>query len=355
MARKVTINKGNYSLDTPERESLFNKKRAFGVEMDFYRSRQEWEAFPKNAYISDYPILVDIELSSFCNLKCPFCYTISDRYKRKINAKLMDFKLFKKVVDEIGRRVFSIRLSLRGEPTLHPNFIEAIEYAKKSGIREVSTLTNGSKLTLELFTKAMAAGLDWITVSFDGLYGTYEKNRYPLKFDAIYKRLKKIKEFKEKNGKIKPVVKIQSVWPAIAENPSEFYDKMSVVSDLVAFNPIIDFNRTTGNEEIEYEKDFSCPQIYQRLVIGADGRAMMCSNDEESEHVIGDAYKESIYDIWHCEKLNEARKLLQEKGGFKKIGICKKCYLPRKTKDDIAEVNGRKVIVKNYVSGGAAC
>lgn len=347
--KNVKINKGNYSLDTKEREEEFTKKRAFGVEADYYQNRKEWDEFAKQQYVAQYPLLVDLELSSVCNLHCPFCYTISDEFKKKVNTKLMDFELFKKVIDEIGDKVFAIRLSLRGEPTLHPHFLDCIKYAKEKRIKEVSTLTNGSRMTLDLYKKCVEAGLDWITWSFDGLYEEYEKNRNPLKFDVSYGNLSDIQKYREENDIKKPVIKIQTVWPAIQKNPTEYYEKMSKVSDLVAFNPLIDFTHPTPFEEIQFEENFCCPQVYQRLVIGADGLAMMCANDEENLNVVGDANKETIYEIWHGEKLTKVRQTINEKDGFKKIEACRLCFLPRCTREDHATVCGRDLIVRNYV------
>lgn len=348
MRNKKFINKGNYSLDTVEREELFNKNRAFGIGEKYHKYRKQWEDFATCRFVSEHPLQVDLELSTVCNLNCRFCYTVLNGYKEKIKARFMSFVLFKKIIDEITDKVFAVRLSLRGESTLNPDFIRAIKYAKKKGIKEVSTLTNGSKLTLEFFEQIMQAGIDWITLSFDGLYEEYEKNRVPLKFEAMYEQLKEIKEFKEKKKAVKPVIKIQSIWPAISNNPAEFYNKMSRVSDLVAFNPLINFNYNE-NSAIQYEGYFSCPQIYQRLVVGADGLVMLCTNDERSEYIIGDANKEKIHEIWHGERMNNARDMHARKNGFKNMAICRKCYLPRKTKQDTAEVNGRIVLVRNYV------
>ena len=58
-----------------------------------------------------------------------------------------------KIINEIEDKVPAVRLSLRGEPMLHPNFIECVRYAKNRQIKEISTLTNGSKLTPEYFTE----------------------------------------------------------------------------------------------------------------------------------------------------------------------------------------------------------
>lgn len=349
MQRNIPINKGNYSLDTPARENSFTQMRAAGVEEAYARNRREWEEFPRAFHVAEYPLLVDLELSSLCNLKCPFCYTITPDFKNKVGARLMDFGLYKKIIDEIGGKVFAIRLSLRGEPMVHPQFTEAICYAKQNGILEVSTLTNGSRLTPDFFTEIMEAGIDWITVSFDGLYGEYERNRFPLKFEEMYRRLEKACEIKRRAGRVKPVIKIQTVWPAIEKNPGEFFEMMARVSDLVAFNPIIDFAHPTPYYQIQFEPGFSCPQLYQRLVVGADGLVMMCSNDEENEYVVGNACEETIHTIWHGSKLTEARKIHRQNEGFRQIGICRKCYLPRKTREDRFEVNGRPLIVRNYV------
>lgn len=348
MKKNIPINKGNYSLDTAEREELFNRNRAFGVEDAYTENRAQWEDLPRQCSVPDFPLLVDLELSSLCNLNCPFCYTLADGFKEKIKATLMDFSLFKKVVDEICGKVFGIRLSLRGEPTIHPQFIEAVRYAKSKGVQEVSTLTNGSNLTAEFFTQAMEAGIDWITVSFDGLDEEYEKNRRPLKFEEMYRRLSDIARIKKSAGRVKPVIKIQSVWPAIEKDPAGFYEKMALVSDLVAFNPIIDYSSHPAAQKIPYEKNFICPQLYQRLVVGADGRVLLCANDEESEHVVGDARTQSVHEIWHGEPMNEVRRMHLQQDGFLQMPLCCKCYLPRKTREHSVQVSGRTVVVRNY-------
>ncbi len=348
MKNEIIINKGNYSFETDKREELFHKYKGEGWSQDYQQYRVNWEEYPKKQFVSKYPLLVDIELASVCNLKCPMCYTISDEFKQKVNAKLMDFDLFKKIVDEIAGDVPAIRLSLRGESTLHPMFIECIQYAKDKGINEISFLTNGSKLDRENFIKMMDAGASWITVSFDGLGEEYEKIRKPLKYEETLAKIKEIKEIKKEFDVNKPVIKIQGIWPSIRVNPEEFYNTLAPYVDSVAFNPLIDF--TKRPEDKVFIDNFYCPMIYQRLVIGADGLVMMCSNDEENTHVIGNANEETVYDIWHGEKLNRVRELHKKTNGYKDLEVCRNCYLPVETEDgERATVNDREIIIKNYV------
>lgn len=345
--KQVPINKGNYSMDTPEREARFHAHLGEGWDQSYRVYRANWAEWPAQQYIADYPLLVDLELASICNLRCPMCYTITREFRKHVNAKIMDFALFTRVIDEIGGKVPALRLSLRGESTVHPNFVECIRYAKQKGIKEVSTLTHGGRLTLDFFRRIQEAGIDWITVSIDGIEDTYERIRKPIKFGDIVAKLKAIKDEKDSRRLHKPVIKVQGIWPAIQEHGADaYYNVFAPIVDLVAFNPLIDY--LSNDKDIDYVDDFTCPQQYQRLVVGADGLVMKCSNDEENREVIGDLNKQTVHEVWHGEPMRKVRALHLERQGFMKSPVCRRCYLPRKTIDEEAVLGDRKFIVRNY-------
>ncbi|MCG6167586.1 radical SAM protein [Leptospira sp. FAT2] len=347
----IPINKGQFTLETVERETMFEKNRASDDPEGYKEYRRQWFENPKQHKQNDYPLHVDIELASICNLKCPMCYTVTKEFKEKVNTKLMSWELYTKIIDEIGPAgVYSIRLSLRGESFLHKRIIDCVKYAKDKGIKEISTLTNGVKLDEAMFAKIMEAGIDWITISFDGIGETYERIRKPAKFDRAVEKIKNYQQIKKEAGRVKPVIKVQSVLPAIRDRFEEYYDIFSPITDMVSSNPLIDYLQNDGKDLIEYVPNFSCSQLYQRLVIGADGLAMMCSNDEENDYVVGDANKESIHEIWHGEKLNIARDLHRKHLGVEAYGICRKCYLPRQTEPEELNLHGRKVLAENYTN-----
>lgn len=352
MREQTPINKGNYSMEPLEREEQFEKYRAEGWEDEYFKYRKRWNENAKKHIVEEWPTHVDIELSTICNLKCPMCYTITDEFKKCVGTQFMDKDLFEKIVDEIEGHVPSVRLSLRGEATLHPNFIEMIRYAKSHGIGEVSFLTNGSKLSDEFIREIIDAGADWITVSIDGINKDYDEIRKPLKFEETFQKIKRFYEIKKELGRHKPVIKIQGIWPAIKKNLETYYNMFEPITDLIAFNPLIDY--LDNDSDIIYEEDFVCPQLYQRIVVASNGQVFMCSNDEESMNPIGNMKSQTIYDIWHGERLNEIRKK-HENGDFKSIPLCRKCYLPRATEDnECAILNGRKIVIKNYIGRNQA-
>ncbi|WP_299290877.1 radical SAM/SPASM domain-containing protein [Nitrosopumilus sp.] len=345
----MKINKGQFRLSSRTQNFKFELHRGQGHLFSYIKNRVKWHLYPRFHHVPKFPSHVDVELSSLCNLSCPMCYTTTDEFKKKINRKHMDFDLFKKIIDECSEyNLFSIRLSLRGEAFLNENIYEMIEYAKDKGIKEVSTLTHGGFLDEKGFQKLIDLDLDWLTISFDGIGETYDKIRYPLKFDDAVSKIKKYSEIKQKRGVVKPVIKVQTVWPAISKNPEDFYNTFNSITDQVASNPLIDY---LGNDtDIEYENNFTCPQLWERLVIGADGTVMMCSNDEFEEYKLDNVNEDSIFNIWHGKKLTDARKIHLKHTGMTDLSPCKKCYLPRKTKRDTTDVDGRLIGIDNYVN-----
>ena len=349
----IPINKGHFDLETSDRATSFSDKLGRGWESEYQEYRRLWEDLPIRKEVRDYPVLVDLELSSRCNLSCPMCPTISEEFIEKrvkpFKKGIMDFDLVKKIIDEVAGNVYALRLSWVGEPLLHPKFLDIVRYAKQNGIKEVSFLTNGTKLSLEYFRKLAQAGADWITISVDGMGENYNRIRTPLRFDETIEKIRAIKRYKEELGLEKPVIKIQGVWPAVRDNPEDFYNTLSPLVDLVAFNPLIDYLHK--DTDIVFEENFSCSQYYQRLVIASNGDAAMCSNDDNVTVVVGNAFKQSIHQIWHGEKMQHLRDIHSRKDGFKEINACARCYYPRKMiPDEIVMINGRKIYIENYVN-----
>lgn len=347
------VNKGHYELEPPERVNEFKRKLSKGWRSEYNNYRKLWEELPQRKVISNYPLLVDLELASKCNLTCPMCPTTTAEFNEKrvlpFASGLMDYELIKKIIDEVVGKIYSLRLSWIGEPTLHPRLVDSIRYAKDRNIPEVSFLTNGTKLNLRYMKELIDAGLDLLTISIDGLGETYNKIRKPLRFDKTIKKLTDLKHYKDTNQLNKPVIKIQGIWPAIKENPTLFYNTLEPLVDLIAFNPLIDYLHNDTN--IVYEEHFYCPQPYQRVVIGANGKASMCSSDDFMDIDVGDANTQSIYEIWHGDKLKRIREQHLKENGFMALKPCKNCFYPRKMEaSETTIINGRKVIIENYIN-----
>ncbi len=327
----------------------FDYKRGSGHLSAYLMNRFRWHYYPRLRFVSRFPDHVDIEISSVCNMKCPMCYTITDEFKKNIKRKYMELNLFKKIIDECAKYgTYSIRISLRGEPFIHKDVIQMIRYAKDKGIKEVSSLTNNLAMTPALFKDAMVAGLDWLTISFDGLGETYEWIRQPARFEESYEKIKEYKRIKERSHSWKPVIKVQTVWPAIKDNAKEYCNAFKPYVDDIAINPLIDYLHK--DEIITYEDNFVCPVLYQRLPISSDGTIPLCFNDGFNEHPIGNANSDNIYDIWQGEKLKKARELHKKHKGVELLPPCKQCYLPRKTQPVTEHIGNKKIVIDKFIN-----
>jgi len=346
----MKINKGQVKITTKTKNWSFEFKRGKGHIFSYLVNRIRWHFYPRINYVSKFPDHIDIEISSACNLKCPMCYTITDEFKKDVKVGLMDFELYKKLIDECAKyKPYSIRISFRGEAFLHPQIFDIIKYAKDSGIKEVSSLTHGGMLDDEKFRKLIDVGLDWLTISFDGVGETYNKIRAPNKYDEQITKIKRFSKIKKELGKVKPVIKIQSIWPAIAEKPEEFYETFEGFVDQIATNPLIDYSEDRA-KGAQYIENFTCPVLWQRLSVGADGRVLLCINDEMGSEILGDVNKESIYDIWHGKKLQKARDIHLKHKGVDELFPCKNCTYPRKITENEYKIGERNVKGFDYIN-----
>ena len=298
----MEINKGNYSVDTPERFKHYMAARAYGSEKAFYEYRKNWEVYPTTQYVSEYPLSLEFQISDVCNMKCPFCYRGQEGYVPDAD-KFMDFELFKKAVDEVAHKVPSIRFNSSGESVLHPQFLEMIKYAKDRGAVEVSFITNSKAITPELFEKMLLAGVDWITVSVDGLYEDYDKNRYPLKFEETYQRLKEMKQIKERYCTLKPAVNVQGIWTLIEPYIDEYIEVMSKVSDYVNYNAFIDISKIEKEtDKSNNEPNFTCAEPFQRMYISC-ARFMRFGTEKNFLYYVRNVPVRGDIRKWKCAKI----------------------------------------------------
>jgi len=138
---------------------------------EYVEYRRKWNENPQKFIVGDFPIHVDIETITTCNLKCFMCVQSYD----PPDPMKMDFKVFKKVIDECaGKGVCSIKTQYRGEPLLDTRMPDMIKYAKEKGILEVMFNTNATLLSEGTAKALIDAGLDKIICSVDG----YTKDVY---------------------------------------------------------------------------------------------------------------------------------------------------------------------------------
>ena len=85
-----------------------------------------------------------IEISDFCNLRCPICYASSGP-DRKLHRDLATIERMLDAVVRNERHPDVVQIS-GGEPTLHPDFFRVLDMARERPITHLMVNTNGTRI-----------------------------------------------------------------------------------------------------------------------------------------------------------------------------------------------------------------
>ena len=287
----------------------------------FEEYRRKWFANPVNFEAGDFPLNIDIEATSRCNLRCPFCATTYMPYKKGF----MDFDIFKKIIDEGAEYALpAIKLNYRGEPLLHPRTPDMVRYAKEKGVMDVYFNTNGVLLTADISGRLIEAGLDRISVSFEGTEKEfYEKNRVGSDYDTVLNNIKTLQRLKKDRGVNHPRIRVQTVLLAeLRDRLREYTAFWKEHADEIGYLDLKD--EPARHKGLVYA--WACPQLWQRLTITFDGTILPCVHDAYQELALGNVKDTSLWDAWTNEKLERIREA-HKKGLSHEINACDGCSL----------------------------
>jgi len=78
----------------------------------------------------------------------------------------IDFNLLCKAIDEISQEKLTdqVLFHIMGEPTLYPDLVKAVNYAKDGGLK-VHLTTNGSVITEDIIDKLLSVNIDHVLLS----------------------------------------------------------------------------------------------------------------------------------------------------------------------------------------------
>ncbi len=315
----MKINIDQFVMDSKKREWLWVWKRQH--KFGYWKNRLEWYLYPKLHFVAKFPLHVDFEISSLCNMNCPMCFR---PHRQDQNDGLMDVKIFRKAINEcVKYKLYSIRISWRGEPTTHPDLLDMAAYAKERGIKEVSFLTNGLVIDEEYAKKLVQIQVDYVSFSIDGLYEDYERIRKPATFEGIMKRLKDLKKMRDSLGEGYPRIKVNTIWTMVKDRLDEYYKIFNPLADIISFNPDYDYTQ----EAIEIDPNHICQYPWQRLTVKWNGDVPMCISDWDSEVTLGNIAKDTIFEIWNGDRMNQIRED-QLNHRIRNYAPCRKCHRP---------------------------
>jgi sulfatase maturation enzyme AslB (radical SAM superfamily) len=243
---------------------------------------------------------ISLELTSRCNLKCPYC--ANGTLTRPMGY--IDWSLLEKLVDECkdGRHGIDW-LHGTGEPLLWKRVEDVIRLITRQKAGKASFATNGTLLHAHRVESLLDAGLTSIYISLDSL------NR------EIYKATR--------GGKLEKV--IRNVQNLISMAPPTFDITIALMNHKIqrlTNADVVLFRQTFGNDpriklnivetgmmpsaredyRFHPNKIARCSTPGEYFFIAHDGRVALCCSDQDVMHPIGDTNTETIDQIWYNEE-----------------------------------------------------
>jgi MoaA/NifB/PqqE/SkfB family radical SAM enzyme len=303
---------------------------------DYKEYRLEWERRGKLGNECDFPLHLDFDPTNRCNLRCSMCpRTIYLKEGKTHWAPKglgdMDIVLYKGIIEHsspLGLK--SVKLNFLGEPLMYPKICEMISIAREHNLY-VMINTNAVLLDESMSHNLLNSGLTDIFFSFDSPYpSVYEDIRKGASFERTIHNIRRFMEIKDSLGKFEVQTRASMVLPEDTSFHREIKeDYIKLFRDLGVAEIGFGLPTVVGRnyQELNLMDDFSCPDLFRRLFVFYDGIVGPCCGDWERRLIMGDANKESIYQIWNSEAYKRLRDLHKNKG-YKNVPACRDCSVP---------------------------
>lgn len=217
------------------------------------------------------PFHVQIDLTNDCNSNCIACWCNSPLLEEKalkpeIKKQMLPFALVKDLLDELsGIGTKEIYFSGGGEPFIHPQIMEILDYAKRKGLICYIN-TNFTLMNKERIARLIDLGVDHLTVSVWAataeIYAATHPSGNGETFRMIIENLKFLNKVKRKT----PHIKLYNV--IFSHNYHELKEMIALAAD-------------TGSESVEFTLVDTMPGKTDSLIL----------NPQQIRHLQSDAHE----------------------------------------------------------------
>jgi len=283
------------------------------------------------------------EVTTKCNYNCIIC----PREKLTRKQETMSLDLFKFLFDKItgeAQQYNTLTFPGMGEPTLDDSLIDKIKYAKsKMPEIPVLILTNGSKLTPDLFKAFEDNGVSSVRVSLYGLNGeTYSKVhgiQNTKMYDVVSRNLQEISRIRRKTEILLTFNLVEGSNDAVLNDWISFWkDKVDLLEVWRPHNWV----DAKNYRDVKSKQLKTCGRPFNGpLQIQVDGTVNMCCFDFDGKLTLGDLKKQSLKEIFSSPLFNKLVECHMN-GNYSGSGlICEHCDQRNEDKSDVMIFNSK--------------
>jgi len=149
-----------------------------------------------------FPLSINLDLTTGCNYRCPHCVDFEIIQK----CKILSYDEIISIIDNLmGAGLKSVILLGGGEPTLHPQFGEIVQYLKKKEL-QIGLVSNGSTIEKIIEVAHLFKKPDWVRFSIDSSSNELYRLKHGIgtnsSLPSLAEILEKARELKKANNNI---------------------------------------------------------------------------------------------------------------------------------------------------------
>jgi MoaA/NifB/PqqE/SkfB family radical SAM enzyme len=284
----------------------------------------------RRAKVWGYPYHYVVDPINICVLRCPLCPTGRGTLKRPRGK--MAFDDFRDLIDEVAEYAYFVDLYNWGEPLLHSQIFDMVDYANA---RNISTKisTNLNYFDAEMAKQAVVSGLEELVISLDGAdQETYETYRVGGSLEKVTEGIRSLVRQRELHRSPFPFLTIRVLLnrhnenqiPAIRRLGRQLGVDNVVVApimvntdsreDMERWLPVNDrhsFYNYRTRQDRTLQKVKACPYLWESCVISWEGGVSPCCWYDDPANDFGNAFTEPLKDIWNNEFYVASRRVFR--------------------------------------------
>ena len=315
------MNPRPHELTAVEHRDLFDAPPG-GIEK---KDLPRWRAFRKAYHAAaglvapQFPLQIDFELNSTCQMKCGFCL----HGHGKVKKRELSYTDFCKVIDEgASHGLCSIKLNYINEPLLRRDLPRFIDYARSQGVLNIYFATNGLLLNQEMAQQLIDSKVSKIMISLDATTPeTFMAMRRSKGFERIVANIHRLLEMRTDGY---PLVRVNFL-----ETPVNAHESEAFISQWQGVADMLGFQQQVGLPGVEYElltdvDNFQCAFPFKLVVIDCDGNILPCCTFSGREMPLGNIADMTIAQAWNSKRMTWLRGIHLQ-GDYAANPVCAHC------------------------------
>ncbi|GMQ55729.1 radical SAM protein [Vallitalea sediminicola] len=289
--------------------------------------RYKFKNYPNKHIVNQFPLVLAIEPSKACNLKCIMCFQSNPDFKIEDGSNgIMTMDTYEKIMDEASKyKLPAIVLASRGEPLLNPNIDKMISRASEAGVIDIKMNTNALLLDEDMSRRLLKTSLHSLVFSVDAIN---EQDYKKIRGGDFNKVINNINRFNEIRKKEFPDSKLRTRTAVVLVNSVERKESIEEIKsywkgkvDEISIKTENDFKGVYDDNSIEEKKP--CSLLWERFYIWHDGVINPCDIDYKSKLNCGNINETTIKEAWNGEYMTRLREKHKRKN--KSMYPCNNC------------------------------